>query len=465
MSNAPLTRRGFLRRTILAATGLTLAIPLIQACAPAPTPSPTTPPRPTAPPPTTAPAAASPTTPPRPTAAASPAASPAAAASPTVAPAVTTAPTGTIKVVSSLPRTGTSKAQTDTIVNAYKMALEEANMQVGSFKVTYEDWDDATAAAGKWTADKESENANKAVSDADVMVYHGTYNSGAASVAIPILNRANLVMISPANTWPGLTKPGTWEKGEPEKYYPSGKRNYCRVCPADDLQGAVAADWAKELGAKKIYILDDTELYGKGIADIFEKQAKAIGVTIAGHESIDTKAADYRTLATKIKGTTPDLVYFGGIEDNNAAKLWTDLRSTLGADVKLMGPDGLATQNFIKTAGQAGVGSYITFGGLPTDQYKGKAADWLKKYRDKYKGDPDVYAIYGYEAMLASLDAIKRAAKKDRDAIRAALMGTKDFEGVLGQKWSFTETGDTTVKTMAGMVIKGDKFEFAKLLG
>ncbi|MBI3980164.1 MAG: branched-chain amino acid ABC transporter substrate-binding protein [Chloroflexi bacterium] len=430
MSNAPLTRRRFLRRAILTTAGLTMAVPLIEACAPTPTtPLPTTP-----------------------------------AVAPTTAPAVAPA-AGMIKMVSSLPRTGTSKAQTDTIVNAYKMALEDANMQVGSFKITYEDWDDATAAAGKWTADKESENANKAVADADIMVYHGTYNSGAASVAIPILNRASLVMISPANTWPGLTKPGNWEPGEPDKYYPSGKRNYCRVCPADDLQGSMAAGWAKELGVSTVYILDDTELYGKGIADIFDKQAKAMGLTVAGHESIDTKAADYRTLATKIKGTGPDLVYFGGIEDNNAAKLWTDLRATLGPDVKLMGPDGIATQNFIKTVGQAGQGTYVTFGGSSVDQYTGKAADWLQKYRTKFKGDPDVYAIYGYEAMLVTLDAIKRAGTKEREAIRTAMLATKDFEGVLGQKWSFTETGDTTLKTMSGMVIKGDKFEFVKFLG
>ena len=163
--------------------------------------------------------------------------------------------------------------------------------------------DDATPARGAWDAGKEAENANKAVADADVMVYIGTFNSGAAKVAIPILNRANLVMISPANTYPGLTKPGKGEPNEPDIYYPSGKRNYARVVPADDLQGAVAANWAKQLGATKVYILDDTELYGHGIADVFAETAKKIGLSVAGGpEGIDSKASDYRALATKIRG-------------------------------------------------------------------------------------------------------------------------------------------------------------------
>ena len=151
---------------------------------------------------------------------------------------------GTIKIVSSLPRTGSSKAQSDTVVNAINQRLKQDNSQAcnGQFKITYEDMDDATAAAGKWDPTQEANNANKAAADADVMVYIGTFNSGAAKVSIPILNQAGLVMISPANTYPGLTKPGKGEAGEPEKYYPNGKRNYTRVVPADDLQGAAAAN-------------------------------------------------------------------------------------------------------------------------------------------------------------------------------------------------------------------------------
>ena len=177
----------------------------------------------------------------------------------------------TVKIYSSLPMTGSSLGQTQTIVNAICMAVEERGGKIGNLTVVYEPLDDATAAKGGWDAGKEAENANRAVNDPDVMAYIGTFNSGAAKVSIPILNRANLVMVSPANTYPGLTKPGKGEPNEPDVYYPSGKRNYARVVPADDLQGAVGADWAKQLGAKKVYVLDDTELYGHGIATVFNQ--------------------------------------------------------------------------------------------------------------------------------------------------------------------------------------------------
>ena len=142
-----------------------------------------------------------------------------------------------VKIVSSLPRTGSAKAQTDAIVNGIRIALEEAGDKCGPFDVVFGDWDDATAAAGQWTAEAETANARRAAHDPDVVAYIGTYNSGAAKIAMPILNRAGLLMISPANTWPGLTKPGKGDPGEPEIYRPTGKLNYTRVVPADDLQG------------------------------------------------------------------------------------------------------------------------------------------------------------------------------------------------------------------------------------
>ncbi len=380
------------------------------------------------------------------------------------------ATTGTIKIVSSLPRTGSSKGQTDTLVNAIRMALEEANSRAGSFAITYEDWDDATAAAGQWDPAQETENANKAVADKDIMVYIGTFNSGAAKLSIPILNAAQpgpLVMISPANTYPGLTKKAGAEAGEPEKYYPTGIRNYTRVVPADDIQGTVAAEWAKELGVKKVYILDDQQLYGKGIADVFETHAKKIGLQVLGHEGIDAKAAEYKALMTKIKGLGPDMIYYGGITQNNAGQLIKD-KINVGMpndQVRFMGPDGIFEKAFIDAAGAENAeGVYVTFGGVTPDRYTGKAAEWRDRYKTKYGGNPEVYAIYGYEAMKVALDAIERAGKKDRRAIRDAVFATKNFtKGVLGS-WSFDENGDTSLTTMSGAQVKRGEFVFQKEL-
>jgi branched-chain amino acid transport system substrate-binding protein len=285
---------------------------------------------------------------------------------------------------------------------------------------------------------------------------------------MPILNQASITMISPANTAPGLTKPGKGESNEPGVYRPCGTPNYTRVVPADDLQGAVAATWAKELGAKTVYVLDDTELYGKGIANVFVDTAKKIGLELknsgAVSEGIDPKAQDYRALATKIKTANPDLIFFGGITQNNAGKLFKDLRQVLGDNVKLMGPDGIAEEAWLKDAGDAAENAYITFGGLPANKLSGPGKAWYDKYKAKYNSEPEVYAVYGYEAAKVALDAIQRANKKDRAAIRDAIFGTKEFnKGALGT-WSFDANGDTTLTTMSGQQVKAGKFEFVKEL-
>ncbi|HEX8229719.1 MAG TPA: branched-chain amino acid ABC transporter substrate-binding protein, partial [Chloroflexia bacterium] len=152
------------------------------------------------------------------------------------------------------------------IVHGVEMALEDAGYRAGNFQVELVALNGAATIDGNWDAGVELANARRAVEDPDAMVYIGTYNSGAAKISIPILNRVNMAMISPGNTYPGLTKPGTGNAGEPWTYYPLGVRNYFRVVPADDLQGSAAVAFAQQRGVQSVYVLDDTELYGKGIA-------------------------------------------------------------------------------------------------------------------------------------------------------------------------------------------------------
>lgn len=370
-----------------------------------------------------------------------------------------------IKIVSSLPRTGSANAQTTTLVNGMRMAIEEVGGKVGDFTIVYEDWDDASPQRGNWDPAVEAANADKAIKDEDVMVYLGTYNSGAAKVAMPKLNQAGLVMISPANTWPGLTKSGVGEQNEPMVYRPSGSLNFCRVVPADDIQGVVAAEWAKDMGAKTVFVLHDRELYGKGIAGIFKQHAEKIGLKVAGYEGIDARAANYRPLVTKIRQNRPDLVYFGGTTQTNAGQIAKDLVAG-GLNVKFMVPDGCFENAFISSAGASNVNerAYITFGGVPAKELTGKGKEFYENYKKRYNAEPEGYAVYGYEAAKVALDGIRRAGKKDRNAIREAVLSTKDFSGALGV-WSFDANGDTTLKTMSGNTVKDGEFAFVTVLG
>ncbi len=370
----------------------------------------------------------------------------------------------TIKIVSSLPRTGSANSQTTTIVNGIRMAIDEVGGKAGDFKIVYEDWDDASPERGNWDPAVEAANADKAVQDPDVMAYIGTYNSGAAKISMPKLNQAGLVMISPANTWPGLTKPNVGESNEPMVYRPSGNVNFFRVVPADDIQGVVAANWAKEMGAAKAFVVHDRELYGKGIAEMFRKNAEKVGVKVVGFEGIDPKASNYRSLAIKIKQNNPDLVYFGGTTQSNAGQLAKDIR-LVGINAKFMVPDGCFEQAFIQAAGKEILEgrTFVTFGGVPPARLTGKGKDFYERYKKQYGAEPEGYSVYGYEATKVVLQAIERAGKKDRKAILQAVAQTKEFDGSLGI-WSFDLNGDTTLTTMSGNVVQNGDFSFVKIL-
>src|SRR3954462_6450486 len=216
-----------------------------------------------------------------------------------------------IHVYSSLPRQGTNTEQTNTLVEQIKTILD--GQKIGNFTVKYFDLDDSSAANnGDCDGAVEQANANKAVADPDAMAYIGTYNSGAAKLAIPILNKACLVMITPANTYPGLTKavPGVTAAGEPGIYYPAGYRSFARTVATDDIQGAAGSEWLKSMGKTKVYVLDDTQVYGHGLAVSFAPHAKNIGMTVLSangtSEGFDAKATDYNAVAQKIKSAGAD---------------------------------------------------------------------------------------------------------------------------------------------------------------
>lgn len=375
---------------------------------------------------------------------------------------------GTIKIISSTPLTGGDSGDGISMANSAKLALENHGPKSGNYTIVVETKDDASAARGSWDPDVETTNANNAVADQSVIAYLGTYNSGAAKLSIPILNQAGpMVMVSGANTYAGLTKalPGLTQPGEPDSYYPTKVRNYARVVAPDDLQGAVGARWAKERGVTSVYILDDQQLYGKGIADVYEATAKSAGINVLGHEGIDTKASDYSGLATKIVNLKPDSVYFGGVTSSNPGLVWKALRSA-GFKGELSGPDGMLSEDFLKAAGADAEGTYLTFAGLPLDkldEVSPAGKKWHQDYVKKFGSEPGVYGAYGYEAALVVLKAIDNCVAKNtvtRKCVRDEVFNTKDFTGILGTTWSFDANGDTTVAAMSKNIVENGKFKY-----
>jgi branched-chain amino acid transport system substrate-binding protein len=194
-------------------------------------------------------------------------------------------------------------------------------------------------------------------------------------------------------------------------------------------------------------VLDDTQLYGKGIADVFASVSQRFGVRLLGRDGIDGKATDYRAIATKIRALRPDVIYYGGITQNNAGKLIKDIRSA-GITADFIGPDGILEQAFLDDGGEDAEGVYASFGGVPPTAYEGATLEWSARYKAFAGGEPEPYAVYGYEAAKVALAAIERAGVKDRDAIRQAVFATTDYAGILGT-WSFDQYGDTSLTRMS----------------
>jgi len=368
---------------------------------------------------------------------------------------------GTIKIVTSWPMQGAMIPEGTAMKQAVDLAVKHHGGAVDGFKIEVVNRDDASPTTGSWDGTVEAEIAQKAVADTDVMVYLGTYNSGAAKISMPITNKAGLVQISPANTYPGLTKKG-FAAGEPEVYRPSGKVNYFRPFPADDIQGPAAAAWAKCLAFKKVYVLDDRQLYGKGIADLFVASARKLGLEIVGHDGVESVDFDFRALLTKVKASGADLVYGGFVIDSGGVQVLQQMKALRLFDqkIKFMGPDGLFNPAMIEQATPAAVNEnvYITFAGLSPDQLPTDSGKrFYKDYVEAYKTEPIGWAMYAYQAAIVTLDAIKRAGIKDRAAILEAMRQTKDFEGVTG-KFSFDENGDTNRTDMGGWTVKDGKF-------
>jgi branched-chain amino acid transport system substrate-binding protein len=373
----------------------------------------------------------------------------------------------TVTVYSSLPLQGASRVQTEAVNNGAKLALEQSNNKAGNSNITvkFVPLDDSTAQAGSWTPEAESANARKAAQDKSTAFYLGTFNSGAAAIAIPILNEAGVPMISPANTAVGLTtnQPGS-NPGEPDKYYPSGTRNYTRIVPKDTIQGAALATLMKQDGCTKVQLTNDKEVYGAGLSKNVELAAKNIGLTILSNDAIDKNAANYRSLAQKAKAAGADCFIYTGITANNAVQLYKDFAAAL-PNAKLYGPDGVAESGFSDPK-KGGIPTSldsrtkVTVATLSPDQYPPEGQDFFKAYTAKYgEQNPDPYAIYGYEAMKLGLDAIARSKTADKADIIKALFATKDRQSVLGT-YSIDQNGDTTLTDYGVYGIKDGQLTF-----
>jgi branched-chain amino acid transport system substrate-binding protein len=358
-------------------------------------------------------------------------------------------------IASDMPLQGSSRTQTLQIVGAIKQVLTSHNWKAGEVNVGYQSCDDSTAQAGKWDPGKCSQNANAYAENQSMLGLLGTFNSGCAAIIIPVLNQApggGLAMVSPANTYVCLTEggPGCAED-EPDKYYPAGTRNYARVVAHDAYQGAVLAEFMQAQGTTKLYILNDKEAYGLGVATNVQNAAQHLGIEVVGFDAWDPKASNYEALMNKIKASGADGVFLGGLIDENGAQVIKDKVKVLGDNetVKLYMPDGFTTQQTIDESGVENTrGAFFSVAGVPIDEFTGSAADFIAEFEPTLGGDPvDPYAVYGAQAAEVLINAIANS-DYTRGSVVEQLFNTEVSGGFLGD-FTINENGDPSLASGA----------------
>jgi branched-chain amino acid transport system substrate-binding protein len=343
-------------------------------------------------------------------------------------------------IASDLPLQGAIRHQTVQVSRAEIWALAEAGWKAGSYNIGYQSCDDSTAATGGWDTAKCAANAHLYTNNRSVIAVLGTFNSGCAKIEVPVLNRTSLLMVSPANTNPGITKSGPGATaGEPQKYYPTGVRNYARVVATDDIQGPADALWTQALGVKKVYVLNDKQTYGFGVASTYRAAAKKLGITVAGFEGWDAKASSYQALATRIKASGAQAVFLGGIVCNNGAKLMQDIKA-VDPHIQLQMPDGFSDPG---ANGTVGNGAYISVAGEPPKALTGVGATFVKSFGKQIGTLPNPYAAYGAQAMDVALEAIAKGGGQ-RSATTKSVFGLTVTNGILGT-FTINTNGDTSL--------------------
>ena len=376
----------------------------------------------------------------------------------------------TLTIYSSLPLQGTARGQSTAVINGEKLALDKfaPGGKLGKWRIKYVSLDDSTA-QNPGTADEgqTAQNARRASSDPTTIFYLGEFNSGGSKVSLPILNKAGIPQISPANTYVGLTTndPGS-EPGEPDKYYPAGKRTYARVVPRDTIQGAAMVGVMKEDGCKTVTLWNDGSTYGAGLARNIELSAKPGGITIQNKQRTDKNAPNYRALAAGIKS---DCFAWSGVTGENGVQVFKDAAAAC-PKCKLYGPDGVAEEAFTnpKKGGipaDVGARTKVTVATLGVKDLP-SAGPVVSAFKSRFHGTTvDPYAIYGYETMALALDVLKKAGNQanDRSKVISLMFDEKNRSSVLGT-YSIDPNGDTTLTDYGLYRVKGGQPVYEKKL-
>jgi branched-chain amino acid transport system substrate-binding protein len=338
-------------------------------------------------------------------------------------------------VYSSLPMQGASRVQTAAVVAGARLALTDAGSPI-----KYVPLDDSTRRAANWTPERASQNARRAAQDQTTIGVIGAFNSGASAVMVPILNEAGIPVVSPSNTAIGLTRDGPGAiPGEPDKYYPTGKRNYFRLTPNDSVQGGALAQAMKDAGCRRIGSAHDKEIYGDGVSAWVRRYAKRLSLRVVATRATDP-GHGFAAAAGAFKHARADCVVYSGITANGAPRLLSTIGRAL-PKARFFASDGVAESFFAREVSRS-VARRIT---ITLDTLAPSAYPAAQAVLARAGANPDPYFLYGYEAMRLYTDALAAVGPSTTAITHWLQTSVKNRQSVLGT-YSFDRNGDTTIK-------------------
>jgi branched-chain amino acid transport system substrate-binding protein len=354
----------------------------------------------------------------------------------------------TIKVGITLPLSGSALASAGPARDGALLAIKEFELE----GYTVEPFVLDHAVNGVHDPQQGAKDMTTFVSDEAVVAVVGPFNSSVALVQIPISNEAGLFQCSPANTNPDLTKGEAGKQIRPL----DPQINYIRVAATDDIQGpAVATFGFEELGLRTVAIIDDTETYGKGLADAFQAEWEKLGGTVVDREGAPKGTTDYLPILTKFKESNPDAVFYGGVTATGGGLVRKQMPQAGLGDIPYMGGDGIqdgpgSTEGgFINIAGDAAANSFSSVAAIA--EFPGQA-EFAEKYEAEYGVAPGAYSASGYACAQVALEAIRVAAGEGdatRETVRAAGTNTEAVWNTVLGDISFDEVGDSSQKIIS----------------
>ena len=364
-----------------------------------------------------------------------------------------------LTVYSSLPLQGPSGSISQQIVGGEKLAMYDAGGHVGSFKVSYASLDDSSPTSGQWDPGVTASNAKTAANDSSTIAYLGDWNSAATAISLPLINAAGILQVSPASPYAGLTSSLDAGQDEPERFYPTGKRNFARLQPGDPAQARAQAQLMRSLGVKRVYVLDDQDPFELPLAQMVVTDSEHAGISIAAHDSLDTTAAaGFAGEVKKIAESGAQAVFFAGGTSPETVVLWKQLHD---ADPRLwlLGSSTMVNSTFASAIGGGPAAkTLLTTPVLPVSHYPASAQRVLAQYRRQFGERAEAYVLFGYAAMSATLEAIRRAGERgnNRQAVIDALFAAGERDSVIG-RYAIEPDGETTLSSYGVDRVSGGK--------